>query len=215
MSLEELIPEVGTSDVTIQKAVVGERENTRSVSDMYLPTNSTVYLSHERREQLLNEDSRERVKRALEKSNRPELYEGFLLVAAAAEEFAHFVDHTRGKLSLTDEPALPSASQELQIQSYGVDLSDEQRKLINAVMRKVFEVMAYSGNPPQAFVYVDGEILLNKENETPEQKSYFESGAKSEHYNIYDFEQRAKSVKKQVLEWWFRQVEGLEYYFSL
>jgi len=209
-----LIREIALNDVNISvDTVEPEKSSYRTVTAIYDPDNTTIFVSQNNPEKIIADDVVEYIKQKFAEAGKADKFDDFLMVAIAAEEFAHFVDHTKGLLPKVTSSPKPAIDNSLRIQTYGVEINEQKRKLIEEVMREVFRIMDYQGNPPQNFIITNGELRLKKEGETAERAKYMETATdgSGKHYTDYDFEQRAKEVQSQVLKWWFRQKEGMNF----
>lgn len=180
---------------------------------VYIPTNSTVYISEDDPERMLDSQARAKVKAELKKIGKLEKYGEFLLVARLAEEFAHFVQHTRGQLPNVDSSSVQfSDSNKVKVTSYGVEFDHQKEDLVQIIMERTFKEMDYTGLPPlEGVIIVDGPIRFDYTNE------YLEgSHDEKRHYSDkYPFEQEARKVQSSVLVWWFREREEMPFGFIL
>lgn len=132
--------------------------NYHSVGGAYFAEEGRVVVSTDN-ERILHPDDRENTRKAFREAFLPKRrYEDFKLIAIASEEFAHFVQHTRGKIPIIDCPPIYSPTKSIHIEALGVKLSRERRRFLIGTMRQVFKVMDYQGNPPPTLTIIDGQI---------------------------------------------------------
>lgn len=189
----------------------------RFLAGSYSPSKTEMYLADNDLESILTPGGQVQVKDDFQRLDKPRKYKDFLRVAIVAEESAHFVQHARRELPppWTKWEAEPASTGELKIKiADGVKIRRKSLKLIRKTMAKTFEVMEYTGNPPQRLVISKRHsIHLSSD---PDFAEYDASADDGTHYTSkFPFEEDAKRVQTEVLDWWCLEKEEMEFHVKI
>lgn len=180
---------------------------------------SGVYIALNDLDRIISFGFKRKISSEFERIGRSDLYRPHLLVRVLAEEFAHFVQHTRGQLSVNTAAEFAD-TKNISVKQYGVELSEYELKLVQPLMNRVFFEMEYKGRPPKKGVTVIcGQIKIDKEKQDGiiglSEQYYKDMHTPKLHASRkHLFEANAAIIRSKVLRWWFLEVEKLPFAFT-